>query len=583
METDRKAYSNAWHTTPTSRCSFDRSTRKLGLPFRNVVTDFDQRIIKQILIDGDEELERCEKELNRLNAAIIVVQNRRATIQREMESYRALLSPIQKIPPEILTEVFMFCAEDIDYPDTMEDMMTISMVCGRWRELALSVPALWSHIYLCLGVVPRDTGNYYPALRRYVETFLERSGNAPLTFTLSWDQAESGNLDMSVDEVSVTSIFDALRTNSSRVRALRLNVLTSIDDDRILKRLKASYPSLEYLDFSFLYRGASQQSTDIDFFGGVSALRSLSYRCYAGWRVRLHFPWQQLNRLAIEDARSQELLPILAMCDNLRQLEITDLNDDPEEGMQGGQQILPNLQLLAISTSDEDALSAVLRHLTVPRLESIKIRGLWSNFYSEQKVWTLASVRDLLTRSRCPVTSIELERVILLEYDTMSLLDLMPKLRSIKIVEVLAFDDRKGRPKLFEDRQNYIVTPSFLQLLSSGPPTRTSSSSFLPKLKDIALFIHRNGLDEASLVHAIASRCDGHGRTGHMSNTISGTDSCFELLESAEIRLLNFNEESGALDGISMLECFKDAGLRITLGNCSCYDLLTIRRPVGFR
>ncbi|KAJ8076657.1 hypothetical protein AAF712_000293 [Marasmius tenuissimus] len=575
METNAKAYSSTWVTTPTSIYSFSRPSRELGLPFRNAVTDFDQRVIKQILIDGDEELKKCEMELNRLNAAIIGVQSRRAGIQREMESYQALLSPVQKMPTEILTEIFMLCARDIENSDGMGDIMMISMVCGRWRELAFSVPALWSHIDMSIGHSPKDDGHYH-RLRRYVETFLERSRNSQLTLNLAWEAVHSFDSDMSVDEESVASIFGALRMNSDRVRVFYFNVLAFIRYEPILRRLMTSYSSLEHLDFSFFYCGEDEELADISFFDSATALRSFSYRSHVGWKMKSHFPWHQLHRLVIQDAYARKLLPILAMCNNLRHLELSDVDDDLEEGTHSGHILLPNLQLLAVSAADEALFSSALGHLTVPKLESFKIRGLGGRLNSEEKFWTLASVRDLLTRSRCSITSLELHHVVLSEYDTISLFDATPELRFVKIVEAIAFDHREGRPRPLEGRRNHIVTPSFLRHLTSEFRARTASSSFLSKLKNLTLFVHRNDLDETSLLHAIASRWSGRGQTGYTPNTTSGTYSCSEFLRSVEVRLLTFEEGSSSLGDLPMLGCFKDAGLRITLGECNCYGLLRL-------
>ncbi|KAK1231651.1 hypothetical protein PQX77_005217 [Marasmius sp. AFHP31] len=320
--------------TPISIHSLGRPSRKLGLPFRNVVTDFDQRLIKQILIDGDEELKKCDTELNRLNA-IIGVQSKRAGIQKEMETYRALLSPIQRMPPEILTEIFMLCVMDIKNLHAMEDIMMISVVCGRWRELALSVPALWSRIDLSIGRSCREDSNY-PRMRRYAETFLERSGNAQLAVALEWPELCSSTLDMSVNEDAVAYILVALRMNSSRIRVFNFDVSAHIENGIILRKLKTSYSSLEHLNFSLLYGGGLAEDlaeTNLDFFGGVSALRSLSYQCYTGWKVRSRFPRHQLSRLVIRNVNAGEFLPILTGCNNLRELEISDTNDDLEEAI----------------------------------------------------------------------------------------------------------------------------------------------------------------------------------------------------------------------------------------------------------
>ncbi|KAJ7141996.1 hypothetical protein C8R46DRAFT_576687 [Mycena filopes] len=58
----------------------------------------------------------------------------------------------------------------------------LCQICQRWREIALSTPQLWSAIAIAVGRNPT-------AHLELLETWLARSGNCPLSFSLS-DAAE---------------------------------------------------------------------------------------------------------------------------------------------------------------------------------------------------------------------------------------------------------------------------------------------------------------------------------------------------------------------------------------------------------
>ncbi|KAE9390313.1 hypothetical protein BT96DRAFT_833590, partial [Gymnopus androsaceus JB14] len=71
---------------------------------------------------------------------------RRELLKSYAEKLTTLLSPIRRLPNEILSRIFMFYCKENDltsrYPGGAA-ALTISAVCTRWRELAISQPVLW--------------------------------------------------------------------------------------------------------------------------------------------------------------------------------------------------------------------------------------------------------------------------------------------------------------------------------------------------------------------------------------------------------------------------------------------------------
>ncbi|KAJ6518826.1 hypothetical protein C8R45DRAFT_949358 [Mycena sanguinolenta] len=90
-------------------------------------------------------------------------------IRKYQESIRALqyqrnaLSSIGKLPPEMLSRVFLFCI----HPDSLSWIREISHICRHWRAVALGCPNLWSFPVF--------------AQPRWAEEMLKRSKMAPLT------------------------------------------------------------------------------------------------------------------------------------------------------------------------------------------------------------------------------------------------------------------------------------------------------------------------------------------------------------------------------------------------------------------
>ena len=91
-----------------------------------------------------------------------------------------LLSPIRRLPPELLGEIFCYCLpHDYDKNGAHKAVMLPSHVCSHWRDVALSTPTLWTNIVL--RVTNPGTVESRVAL---VTSWFSRSGGSPLSFTL---------------------------------------------------------------------------------------------------------------------------------------------------------------------------------------------------------------------------------------------------------------------------------------------------------------------------------------------------------------------------------------------------------------
>jgi F-box-like len=90
--------------------------------------------------------------------------------------------PVTFLPPEILGEIFLESCTSPQNNDITDvngtQSMVLASVCGRWREVALSTPELWSKFHF----IPQDIDltHFLVPLKLH----LERSGNFPLTFII---------------------------------------------------------------------------------------------------------------------------------------------------------------------------------------------------------------------------------------------------------------------------------------------------------------------------------------------------------------------------------------------------------------
>ncbi|EEB92735.1 hypothetical protein MPER_08712, partial [Moniliophthora perniciosa FA553] len=81
----------------------------LGGLLRRTISDTDKQVINQVLLDAEKELNDYDVEISRLRTAILALESRREGVKRMMDKYRSLLSPIHRMPPEILKTIFETC------------------------------------------------------------------------------------------------------------------------------------------------------------------------------------------------------------------------------------------------------------------------------------------------------------------------------------------------------------------------------------------------------------------------------------------------------------------------------------------
>jgi F-box-like len=74
--------------------------------------------------------------------AINRLQRERAALEDTIFQTMAYLSPIRRLPLELLRQIFLFNFED--YPCCA---WVLSAVCSLWRKTALSMPRIWSKVW----------------------------------------------------------------------------------------------------------------------------------------------------------------------------------------------------------------------------------------------------------------------------------------------------------------------------------------------------------------------------------------------------------------------------------------------------
>ncbi|OBZ66056.1 hypothetical protein A0H81_13968 [Grifola frondosa] len=286
-----------------------------------------------------------------------IIASTLAMVRRVRNSCQRSIS----LPPEILSTIFQYvpnCSGILDdgddddpmwassYVDTV-DIIPLTHVCHRWREVALSTPSLWCSI-----------SDLDPA------AFLERSGSMDLFLAITKDPK--------ADHL----IYDFLRSCGSRIRGLHWFY---IEDTPLCYHLAFPIPRLRVLKIHCGYLSMSVESPGTFLFHGHTPLLE-----YASIRSCLWVPSESilsLTHLRLSDIPSSDANPgvdaillLLSRTPNLEDLVITDqelLGSSKTSNMIR----LKNLVRITFEAVDSRNISALIRRLEIGPSVAVQVFG----------------------------------------------------------------------------------------------------------------------------------------------------------------------------------------------------------------
>ncbi|KAK7462737.1 hypothetical protein VKT23_007324 [Stygiomarasmius scandens] len=151
--------------------------------------------IHDLLSKPLENLDRLNSEIARLEAVLAKLKLERDEAQNYVNAHQRLLSPSLRLPPEILSEIFVHCLpEDCNaICSVSEAPLLLGLICRNWRDVCISTSRLWSsiHIVIVNAHITRMCSEI-DAKRLGVELWLERSGLSPLSFSIHGSCNEPG-------------------------------------------------------------------------------------------------------------------------------------------------------------------------------------------------------------------------------------------------------------------------------------------------------------------------------------------------------------------------------------------------------
>ncbi|KAF9002880.1 hypothetical protein BDQ17DRAFT_1356254 [Cyathus striatus] len=137
----------------------------------------------------NEELSSIDAEIHQLQQQLNILFSKRDMLAKDIDAHKALTSPIRRLPPEVLQEIFMACLPDDRNPcmAASEAPMLLTRICNSWYKVAVSTPGLWARIHIVLPTASSngiDLSEKIQQRQVVVNEWLARSRSCPLSISV---------------------------------------------------------------------------------------------------------------------------------------------------------------------------------------------------------------------------------------------------------------------------------------------------------------------------------------------------------------------------------------------------------------
>ncbi|KAJ7177235.1 hypothetical protein C8R43DRAFT_974562 [Mycena crocata] len=231
-------------------------------------------------------LKQYDTDIERLGKALDDLILDRSRLQDYVDGCQAAVSPVRRLPPEILGEIFTSLSfpsgERCDSTEELENLgglglLQLSAVCFHWRSVIMGTPSLWSQITLDLDVWPERVDECTLFLD-LAEKFLERGACHPLTISLNVS-----------DRTVRGAVFALLSRHCRRWRDFEIYV-DNLSHMEGLSELSGKLPSLQTLSF---ISHDDRPAKEIGIFETAHSLNKVFFEADPSCCPKL--PWNQLR------------------------------------------------------------------------------------------------------------------------------------------------------------------------------------------------------------------------------------------------------------------------------------------------
>ncbi|KAJ7483501.1 hypothetical protein FB451DRAFT_1364408 [Mycena latifolia] len=350
----------------------------------------DVDLVKSAVSNNEDCLARIDREISRVRDRLKDLEITRGLVATHLARNRSILSPLRRMPPEILLDIFSLTLPSIltarrrDRFNVNDVPWTLSHISSYWRSVALASPSLWSLVAVNYTAFVEDPAHSYPF--PMLETQLARAQSLKIHFYASTNSETRPQ----------TEMFQFLAAHSSRWEELSISLTSDLVP--LLSALRNRMPSLRRLWLQWDSPASQEAVNSIDCFQTAPSL--IDVGVYNEYRsIPILLPAHQLTRYHLDGPWTVQE-EILKLGQNLVEARI-DVRFDQTPWLETTDIIdLPSLRRLYVSEPN------ILDYIQVPHLQEI---ALWIGKDDDADI--LKSLEPLVARSSCPLRRLCLKGV----------------------------------------------------------------------------------------------------------------------------------------------------------------------------
>ncbi|KAJ7502628.1 hypothetical protein B0H11DRAFT_2363514 [Mycena galericulata] len=338
--------------------------------------------IKALLIEPSLRLKSLNDEIADLQRAIEKLEEQRDGLDAHIEAHTALISPLRRMPPDMIQEIFMACLPTHRncVMSAKEAPVLLGRICSSWRTLSLSTPRLWSRLHIVEPTLihPDASKAFEEKLAQRLEitkTWLGRSGQCPLSISFQCAYTRDKSLSNSQDFMQAILLFASRWKNIEfGISPLLLATTAHLTE--------ADVPTLN----SLVIHHIDVRTSETFHWESLGLLRAPKLSRFSVSMASvdlLAFPlcWNQVTHFSISGTYANEgtpitteiVLQVFAQCRQLRTCKMS-VEDDFDSGHKT---VGPIVRLSSLDTFDLTCLvdlpttvDRLLAHLSLPILIS---------------------------------------------------------------------------------------------------------------------------------------------------------------------------------------------------------------------
>ncbi|KAJ7605295.1 hypothetical protein FB45DRAFT_953411 [Roridomyces roridus] len=317
--------------------------------------DAETAFLRAVVPHTAARLACLQDEISRLRERLALLETEQAQLSDYHSQNLTILSPLRRMPSELMTEIFSWSLPGVDEPNgdvtsgvEKKSPWVLARVSSRWRNISLSTPSLWSLVQIW-GSKVEDS------VLELVRTQVERARQLKIHF---YGTEESNS-------AAQIKLFDFLSEHALRWEEFSVQLTPALVPR--LGVLRGRLPSLKRLWIQWDKEESHLGDDPIKCFEAASSLLDVGMQAYLmGRSTPIHFPAHQLTSYRLRGPWEMHQ-QVLKMAPNVVEAQIFT-SSQPEAS--GATLNLLHLRRLYVSEP------TVLDHIRAPRLDEIAI---WTN------------------------------------------------------------------------------------------------------------------------------------------------------------------------------------------------------------